>query len=284
MALTNAKEMIQKAKEGHYAVGHFNLNNLESYRAFLLAAESVKAPIILGVSGGTAKYMGGYRTIADAVRDYIDFLGITVPVALHVDHGTFEQCFEAVRGGFTSIMFDGSKLPFHENLEKTKFIVDLCHTNGITVEAEVGSIGEDKKNGELADIEQCEKIAALGVDFLAAGIGNIHGVYPDNWSGLNFDRLREIRSVTHEIPLVLHGGSGIPEEQIHEAISLGVCKINVNTECQMAFRDALKAYLKEDKDLEGKNYQTRLIMADALEAVQKCCVEKIKLFHSDGKA
>ena len=282
--LVNAKEMLEKALEGHYAVPQFNINNLEWTKSILLACEETKSPVILGVSEGAGKYMCGFETVTAMVKAMDKSLGITVPVALHLDHGGYDGCYSCIKAGFTSIMFDGSKLAFHENLEKTKFIVDLCHTNGITVEAEVGPIGEDKKNGELADIEQCEKMAALGVDFLAAGIGNIHGVYPENWSGLNFDRLREIRKVTNEIPLVLHGGSGIPEEQIHEAISLGVCKINVNTECQMAFRDALKAYLKADKDLEGKNYQTRLIMADALEAVQKCCVEKIKLFHSDGKA
>lgn len=289
MSLVNAKEMIRKAKEGHYAVGHFNLNNMEFVRAFLLAAEEKHSPIILGVSGGTAKYMGGYHTITDMVSDFIDYLGITVPVALHVDHGTFEQALDAIQGGFTSIMFDGSSLPIEENAEKTKYIVSLCRKKNISVEAEVGAIGnhvdvEEIKMGELAEPEECAKIAQLGIDMLAAGIGNIHGKYPEGWKGLDFNRLAEIQKVTNNIPLVLHGGSGIPSDMVQKAISLGVCKVNVNTECQVAFTEATKQYFVEGKDLLKNGFTPRAMLHDGLEAAKSKCIEKMELFGSIDKA
>ena len=247
MPYVNAKEMLSAAKRGHYAVGHFNLNNMESVRAFLLAAEEVKSPIILGVSGGTAKYMGGYRTIADMVRDFMDFLKITVPVCTHVDHGTYEEALSAIEGGFSSVMFDGSKYSIEENIEKTRHVVELAHAKNITVEAEVGAIGGEEDGrismGECADPEQCKRIADLGVDFLAAGIGNIHGKYPANWPGLRFDVLAAIQEKTGELPLVLHGGSGIPDEMVRKAITLGVSKVNVNTECQIAFTEATRKFI-----------------------------------------
>lgn len=288
MRLVNAKEMMQDASRGHYAVGHFNLNNMESIRAFLLAAQEMKSPVILGVSGGTAKYMGGYKTITDTVEGFMEFLEITVPVALHVDHGTYEQALDALKGGFSSIMFDGSSYPIDDNIAKTKYLVQLCREKGISLEAEVGAIGgeEDGKisEGECADPLECKRIADLGIDMLAAGIGNIHGKYPANWGGLHFDILQKIREVTGNIPLVLHGGSGIPEDQVRKAISMGVCKVNVNTECQMAFADAVAEYYKSGKDQESKGYVTRSILAPGLEAAKQKCMEKMRLFGSDGKA
>ena len=286
--LVNAKEMMQDASRGHYAVGHFNLNNMESIRCFLLAAEEVKSPVILGVSGGTAKYMGGYKTITDTVEGFIDFLDITVPVALHVDHGTYEQALAGLEGGFSSIMFDGSSYPIDDNIEKTKYLVKLCREKGISLEAEVGAIGgeEDGKisEGECADPAECKRIADLGIDMLAAGIGNIHGKYPADWKGLHFDILKKIREVTGNMPLVLHGGSGIPDEQVRKAIDLGVCKVNVNTECQMAFSDALRDYYLAGKDKESKGFVTRTVIAPALEAARQKAMEKMKLFGSVGKA
>ncbi|MBR6527186.1 MAG: class II fructose-1,6-bisphosphate aldolase [Lachnospiraceae bacterium] len=288
MGLVNAKEMLAKAKAGHYAVGHFNLNNMESVRAFLLAAEETRSPIILGVSGGTAKYMGGYKTIAHMVEDFMEFLKITVPVALHVDHGTYEEALAAIEGGFSSIMFDGSKYGIEENVEKTKYIVSLCKEKGITVEAEVGAIGGEEDGrmamGECADPNECAAIAALGIDMLAAGIGNIHGKYPADWKGLNFDVLAAIQDKTDGIPLVLHGGSGIPDDMIKQAIDLGVCKINVNTECQIAFTEATRKYIEEGKDLKGKGFTPRALLAPGLEATKQKCIEKMALFGSLGKA
>ena len=288
MPYVNAKEMLSAAKRGHYAVGHFNLNNMESVRAFLLAAEEVKSPIILGVSGGTAKYMGGYRTIADMVRDFMDFLKITVPVCTHVDHGTNEEALSAIEGGFSSVMFDGSKYSIEENIEKTRHVVELAHAKNITVEAEVGAIGGEEDGrismGECADPEQCKRIADLGVDFLAAGIGNIHGKYPANWPGLRFDVLAAIQEKTGELPLVLHGGSGIPDEMVRKAITLGVSKVNVNTECQIAFTEATRKFIEEGKDREGRGFTPRALLAPGLEATKAKCIEKMQLFGSVGKA
>ncbi len=288
MDLVSAKEMLIAAKRGHYAVGHFNLNNMESVRAFLLAAQETSSPIILGVSGGTAKYMGGYRTIADMVTGFMHFLKIAVPVALHVDHGTYEEALDAIDNGFSSVMFDGSKYPIAENVEKTRRIVELAHAKGISVEAEVGAIGGEEDGviamGECADPAECERIASLGVDFLAAGIGNIHGKYPADWKGLNFDVLAKIQEKTGELPLVLHGGSGIPADMVRKAISLGVSKVNVNTECQIAFTEATKKYFADGKDLESKGFTPRNLLAPGLEATKRVCVEKMTLFGSLGKA
>ena len=288
MPYVNAKEMLADAKKNRYAVGHFNLNNMESVRAFLLAAEEMKSPIILGVSGGTAKYMGGYKTISDMVRDFMDFLKITVPVCTHVDHGTYEEAMTAIDGGFTSVMFDGSKYPIDENLEKTREIVKRAHEKGITVEAEVGAIGGEEDGrismGECADPEQCKRIADLGIDFLAAGIGNIHGKYPEGWPGLRFDVLAAIQEKTGALPLVLHGGSGIPEDMVRKAISLGVSKVNVNTECQIAFTEATRKFIEEGKDRVGKGFTPRALLAPGLEATKAKCIEKMRLFGSVGRA
>lgn len=288
MKLVSATEMLQDAVRGHYAVGHFNLNNMESIRAFLLAAQESKSPIILGVSGGTAKYMGGYRTITDMVQGFMNFLDITVPVALHVDHGKYSEAIEAIDNGFSSVMFDGSSLPFYENIEKTKEVVKLAHAKGISVEAEVGGIGGEEdgriSRGECADPEQCKTIANLGIDFLAAGIGNIHGKYPSDWEGLHFDILDDIKNHVGNLPLVLHGGSLIPEEQIREAIKRGVAKINVNTECQIAFTEAVKKYFEAGKDKESKGFTPRAVLADGLEATKAMCIKKMSLFGSIGKA
>ncbi len=288
MALVSAKEMLIKAQREHYAVGHFNLNNMESIRAFLLAAQETSSPIILGVSGGTAKYMGGYRTIADTVKGFMDFLDITVPVALHVDHGKYEEALDAIENGFSSVMFDGSKYPIAENIEKTKRVVELAHAKRISVEAEVGAIGGEEDGriamGECADPLECERIASLGIDFLAAGIGNIHGKYPADWKGLNFEVLAAIREKTGDLPLVLHGGSGIPADQVKKAITLGVSKVNVNTECQIAACEATKQYFAEGRDLESKGYTPRAFLAPGLEATKRVCIEKMEMFGSLGKA
>ena len=274
MRLVNAKEMLRKAKEGHYAVGHFNLNNMESVRAFLLAAQETRSPIILGVSGGTAKYMGGYRTITDMVEDFMAYLDITVPVALHVDHGKYEEALDALNGGFSSVMFDGSKLPIEENLEKTRHIVELCREKNVSVEA----------MGECADPAECGQIAKLGIDMLAAGIGNIHGKYPADWKGLNFEVLAAIQKAAGDIPLVLHGGSGIPDDMVRQAISLGVCKVNVNTECQIAFTEATRKFIEDGRDLTGNGFTPRALLADGLVATKEKCIEKMTLFGSLGKA
>lgn len=288
MKLVSAKEMLDAAVRGHYAVGHFNLNNMESVRAFLLAAEEMRSPIILGVSGGTAKYMGGYRTISHMVQDFMDFLKITVPVALHVDHGKYTEALDAIENGFSSVMFDGSSYPIEENIVKTKEIVALAHAKGISVEAEVGGIGGEEdgriSRGECADPNECKMIADLGIDFLAAGIGNIHGKYPADWEGLHFDLLREIKEKIGDLPLVLHGGSCIPADQIRKAISLGVSKINVNTECQIAFTEATRNYFENGKDKESKGFTPRAVLAPGLEATKAMCIKKMELFGSVGKA
>ena len=288
MYLVSAKEMLQEAERGRYAVGHFNLNNMESVRAFLLAAQETHTPIILGVSGGTAKYMGGYRTITDMVQDFMHYLDINVPVALQVDHGKYEEALAAIEQGFSSVMFDGSSYPIEENIAKTKEVVRLAHAKGISVEAEVGGIGgeEDGKisMGECADPAQCEQMASLGIDFLAAGIGNIHGKYPADWKGLNFSLLGEIKRRTGDMPLVLHGGSCIPDDQIRKAISLGVGKINVNTECQMAFTEAVRKYIEEGRDLTSKGFAPRALLAGGLDATKAMCIKKMTLFGCLGKA
>ena len=288
MPYVNAKEMLAAAKRGHYAVGHFNLNNMESVRAFLLAAEEMKSPIILGVSGGTAKYMGGYKTIAHMVQDFMEYLKITVPVCTHVDHGTYEEALAAIDGGFTSVMFDGSKYPIDENIAKTRYIVELAHSKGITVEAEVGAIGGEEDGriamGECADPEECSRMKTLGVDFLAAGIGNIHGKYPEGWPGLRFDVLAAIQEKTGDLPLVLHGGSGIPDDMVRRAITLGVSKVNVNTECQVAFTEATRKFIEEGKDRVGRGFTPRALLAPGLEATKHKCIEKMTLFGSVGKA
>ncbi|MHC1735067.1 MAG: class II fructose-1,6-bisphosphate aldolase [Erysipelotrichaceae bacterium] len=288
MALVSAKEMLVKAREGQYAVGQFNINNLEWTKAILLTAEELKSPIILGVSEGAGKYMGGYRTIVGMVKGMIEDLKISVPVALHLDHGSFDGALKCIDAGFLSVMFDGSHLPIDENIAKTKELVELCHAKNISIEAEVGSIGGEEDGvigmGEVADVNECKKIADLGVDFLAAGIGNIHGKYPDNWKGLNFDVLGAIQSATGKLPLVLHGGSGIPDDMIKTAISLGVSKINVNTELQVFFAAATRKYIEAGKDLEGKGFDPRKLLKPGFEAIQAGVKEKIILFGSNNKA
>lgn len=286
--LVTAKEMLDKAKAGHYAVGHFNINNLEWTKSILAVAQELNSPVILGVSEGAGKYMTGYKTVAAMVKAMIEEMGITVPVALHLDHGSYEGCKKCIEAGFSSIMFDGSHLPIEENIEKTKELVKLAHENGMSIEAEVGSIGGEEDGvigaGEFADPEECKKIADLGVDFLAAGIGNIHGKYPANWPGLNFDVLAKVQEKTGTLPLVLHGGTGIPADMIKKAITLGVSKINVNTECQLAFADATRKYIEAGKDLEGKGFDPRKLLAPGAEAIKDTVREKIELFGSSNKA
>ena len=286
--LVTAKEMLDKAKAGHYAVGHFNINNLEWTKSILSVAQELNSPVILGVSEGAGKYMTGYKTVAAMVKAMIEEMGITVPVALHLDHGSYEGCKKCIEAGFSSIMFDGSHLPIEENIEKTKELVKLAHENGMSIEAEVGSIGGEEDGvigaGEFADPEECKKIADLGVDFLAAGIGNIHGKYPANWPGLNFDVLAKVQEKTGTLPLVLHGGTGIPADMIKKAITLGVSKINVNTECQLAFADATRKYIEAGKDLEGKGFDPRKLLAPGAEAIKDTVREKIELFGSANKA
>lgn len=286
--LVTAKEMLDKAKAGHYAVGHFNINNLEWTKSILAVAQELNSPVILGVSEGAGKYMTGYKTVAAMVKAMIEEMGITVPVALHLDHGSYEGCKKCIEAGFSSIMFDGSHLPIEENIEKTKELVKLAHENGMSIEAEVGSIGGEEDGvigaGEFADPEECKKIADLGVDFLAAGIGNIHGKYPANWPGLNFDVLAKVQEKTGTLPLVLHGGTGIPADMIKKAITLGVSKINVNTECQLAFANATRKYIEAGKDLEGKGFDPRKLLAPGAEAIKDTVREKIELFGSANKA
>jgi fructose-bisphosphate aldolase class II len=286
--LVSAKEMLDKAKAGHYAVGHFNINNLEWAKAVLLTAEECKSPVILGVSEGAGKYMTGYKTVAAMVKAMMGELNITVPVALHLDHGSYEGCLKCVEAGFSSIMFDGSHYPIDENVAKTKELVALAHKNGMSIEAEVGAIGGEEDGvvgmGECADPEECKKIADLGVDMLAAGIGNIHGKYPANWAGLSFETLDAIQQRTGDMPLVLHGGTGIPEDMIKKAISLGVAKINVNTECQLSFAAATRKYIEAGKDLEGKGFDPRKLLAPGAEAIKETVREKITLFGSANKA
>lgn len=286
--LVTAKEMLDKAKAGHYAVGHFNINNLEWTKSILAVAQELNSPVILGVSEGAGKYMTGYKTVAAMVKAMIEEMGVTVPVALHLDHGSYDGCKKCIEAGFSSIMFDGSHLPIEENIEKTKELVKLAHENGMSIEAEVGSIGGEEDGvigaGEFADPEECKKIADLGVDFLAAGIGNIHGKYPANWPGLNFDVLAKVQEKTGTLPLVLHGGTGIPADMIKKAITLGVSKINVNTECQLAFADATRKYIEAGKDLEGKGFDPRKLLAPGAEAIKDTVREKIELFGSANKA
>ena len=286
--LVSAKEMLLKAKEGKYAVGQFNINNLEWTKAILLTAQELNSPVILGVSEGAGKYMCGYKTVVGMVKGMIDELGITVPVALHLDHGSYEHAFKVIEAGFSSVMFDGSHYAIDENIEKTKEIIALAHSKGISVEAEVGSIGGEEDGvvggGEVADVNECKMIADLGVDMLAAGIGNIHGKYPENWAGLSFDTLAKIQEKTGKMPLVLHGGTGIPAEMIKKAISLGVSKINVNTECQLAFAAATRKYIEEGKDLQGKGFDPRKLLAPGFDAIKATVKEKMELFGSVGKA
>ncbi|MBQ8908237.1 MAG: class II fructose-1,6-bisphosphate aldolase [Clostridia bacterium] len=286
--LVSAKEMLQKAKEGHYAVGQFNINNLEWTKAILQTAEELKSPVILGVSEGAGKYMCGYTTIVGMVKGMIDELGITVPVALHLDHGSYEGAKACIAAGFSSVMFDGSHYPIEENIAKTKELVETCEKLGLSIEAEVGSIGGEEDGvvgmGECADPNECKMIADLGVSMLAAGIGNIHGKYPANWPGLRFDVLEEISKKVGAMPLVLHGGTGIPAEMIQKAIALGVSKINVNTECQLAFAAATRKYVEEGKDLEGKGFDPRKLLAPGVAAIKATVKEKMELFGSVGKA
>ncbi len=285
--LVSAKEMMKKAKEGHYAVGQFNINNLEWTKAILLTAQEQNSPVILGVSEGAGKYMAGYKTIVGMVKGMVEELNITVPVAIHLDHGSYEGALKAIDAGFTSVMFDGSHYEINENIEKTKEIIRIANEKGISVEAEVGSIGGEEDGvvgaGEVADPDECKLIADLGVDILAAGIGNIHGKYPENWQGLNFDVLAEIEKKTNPMPLVLHGGTGIPEDMIKKAISLGVSKINVNTECQLSFTAATRKYFEEGKDLSGKGFDPRKVLAPGFEAIKATVKEKMELFGSVNK-
>lgn len=286
--LVSAKEMLQKAKDGQYAVGQFNINNLEWTKAVLETAQENNSPVILGVSEGAAKYMCGFKTVASMVKAMDESLGITVPVALHLDHGSYEGAKKAIDAGFTSIMFDGSHYDIDENIEKTKEIVQIGKEKGFSVEAEVGSIGGEEDGvvgaGEVADPDECKMIADLGVDMLAAGIGNIHGVYPANWKGLDFDVLAAIQEKTGSMPLVLHGGTGIPEEMVKRAISLGVSKVNVNTECQLTFAAATRKYIEEGKDLQGKGFDPRKLLAPGVEAIKGTVKEKMELFGSINKA
>jgi len=280
--------MLEKAVAGHYAVGQFNINNLEWTKSILLTAEECKSPVILGVSEGAGKYMTGFKTVAAMVDAMIDELGITVPVALHLDHGTYEGCQKCIEAGFSSIMFDGSHYPIEENVAKTKELIAICREKGMSLEAEVGSIGGEEDGvvgqGECADPQECKMIADLGVDMLAAGIGNIHGKYPANWAGLSFETLDAIQKLTGDLPLVLHGGTGIPEDMIKKAIDLGVAKINVNTECQLSFADATRKYIEGGKDLEGKGYDPRKLLKPGAEAIMQTVKEKMELFGSVGKA
>ena len=286
--LVSAKEMLTKAKEGHYAVGQFNINNLEWAKAILLTAQEMNSPVILGVSEGAGKYMCGYKTIVGMVNGMIEELGITVPVALHLDHGTYEHCYKCIEAGFSSIMFDGSHYPIEENIEKTKELVKVAAEKGLSLEAEVGSIGGEEDGvvgmGECANPDECKMIADLGVTMLAAGIGNIHGKYPENWAGLSFETLAKVQEKTGKMPLVLHGGTGIPEDMIKKAIDLGVSKINVNTECQLSFAAATRKYVEEGKDLQGKGFDPRKLLAPGFEAIKATVKEKIELFGSANKA
>lgn len=286
--LVSANEMLEKARAGKYAVGQFNINNLEWTKSILLTAQELNSPVILGVSEGAGKYMTGFKTVAAMVSAMIDELNITVPVALHLDHGTYEGCYKCIKAGFSSIMFDGSHYPIEENIDKTKELVKIAHAMGLSLEAEVGSIGGEEDGvvgmGECADPNECKAIADLGIDFLAAGIGNIHGKYPANWQGLNFEVLENVKKAVGDMPLVLHGGTGIPADMIKKAISLGVAKINVNTECQLSFAAATRKYVEEGKDLQGKGFDPRKLLAPGAEAIKATVKEKMELFDSVGKA
>ena len=288
MALVSAKEMLEKARDGKYAVGQFNINNLEWTKAILQTAEELKAPVILGVSEGAGKYMTGFKTVADMVKAMIEEMKITVPVALHLDHGTYDGCYKCIKAGFSSIMFDGSHFPIDENVEKTKELVNVTKQLGLSLEAEVGAIGGEEDGvvgkGECADPEECKKIADLGVTMLAAGIGNIHGKYPANWEGLSFETLAAVKAKVGDMPLVLHGGTGIPTDMIKKAISLGVAKINVNTECQLAFQEATRKYIEAGKDLQGKGFDPRKLLADGCEAIKSTVKQKMEIFGCIGKA
>ena len=288
MALVSATEMLKKAKAGHYAVGQFNINNLEWTKAILATAQECNSPVILGVSEGAGKYMGGYDVVMGMVNGLIKDQNITVPVAVHLDHGSYDHCYKCMDAGFPSIMFDGSHYAIDENVAKTKELVEEAHKRGISIEAEVGSIGGEEDGvvgmGECADPDECKRIADLGIDFLAAGIGNIHGKYPENWAGLQFDVLDKIQQKTGDMPLVLHGGTGIPDDMIQKAISLGVAKINVNTECQLVFAEATRKYIEEGKDQQGKGFDPRKLLAPGAEAIKAKVKEKMELFGSVGKA
>ena len=286
--LVSAKDMLEKAREGKYAVGQFNINNLEWTKSVLLTAEELKSPVILGVSEGAGKYMTGFKTVAAMVEAMMEELNITVPVALHLDHGTYDGCYKCIKAGFSSIMFDGSHYPIEENIEKTKELVKVAHAMGLSLEAEVGSIGGEEDGvvglGECADPQECKAIADLGIDFLAAGIGNIHGKYPENWPGLRFDVLEQVKAAVGDMPLVLHGGTCIPEDMIKKAISLGVAKINVNTECQLSFAAATREYIEAGKDQKGKGFDPRKLLAPGADAIRATVKEKMELFGSVGKA
>ncbi|WP_425538577.1 class II fructose-1,6-bisphosphate aldolase [Microaceticoccus formicicus] len=286
--LVSAEKMLKDALKGKYAIGHFNINNLEWTKAVLETAEEMKSPVILGVSEGAGKYMGGFKTVVGMVKGMVEELNITVPVAIHLDHGSYDGAKKAIEAGFTSVMFDGSHYPIDENVEKTKEIVELAHSKGISVEAEVGAIGGEEDgvvgSGEIADPMECKRISELGIDFLAAGIGNIHGQYPENWKGLDFDALAKIQEQIGDMPLVLHGGTGISEEMIKESISLGVSKINVNTECQLAFAAATREYIEAGKDREGKGFDPRKLLAPGTAAIKEVVKEKMEIFGSINKA
>ena len=286
--LVSATEMLKKAVEGHYAVAQFNINNLEWTKAILATAQELNSPVILGVSEGAGKYMTGFKTVSAMVKAMIEEMNITVPVALHLDHGTYDGCYKCIKAGFSSIMFDGSHYAIEENVEKTKELVKVAHAMGLSIEAEVGSIGGEEDGvigmGECADPNECKMIADLGVDFLAAGIGNIHGKYPANWQGLSFETLAAVKEKVGDLPLVLHGGTGIPADMIKKAIDLGVAKINVNTECQLSFADATRKYVEAGKDLEGKGFDPRKLLAPGAEAIKATVKEKMELFGSVGKA
>ncbi|MDE5766863.1 MAG: class II fructose-1,6-bisphosphate aldolase [Clostridia bacterium] len=288
MALVSAKEMLEKARDGKYAVGQFNINNLEWTKSILQTAQELNAPVILGVSEGAGKYMTGFKTVADMVKAMIEELKITVPVALHLDHGTYDGCYKCIKAGFSSIMFDGSHLPIEENIAKTKELVAVTKQLGMSLEAEVGAIGGEEDGvvgkGECADPDECKKIADLGVTMLAAGIGNIHGKYPANWEGLSFETLAAVKAKVGDMPLVLHGGTGIPTDMIKKAISLGVAKINVNTECQLAFQAATRKYIEAGKDLQGKGFDPRKLLADGCAAIKETVKEKMEIFGCIGKA
>ena len=288
MPLVNAKEMLTKAKAGHYAVGQFNINNLEWTKSILLTAQELNSPVILGVSEGAGKYMCGYKTVVGMVNGMLEELNITVPVALHLDHGSYEGAKKCIEAGFSSIMFDGSHYPIEENIEKTKELVATCNKLGLSLEAEVGAIGGEEDGvvgmGECADPKECKMVADLGVTMLAAGIGNIHGKYPANWPGLSFETLAAIKEKVGDMPLVLHGGTGIPDDMIKKAISLGVAKINVNTECQLSFQEATRKYIEEGKDLQGKGFDPRKLLNPGFEAIKAKVKEKMELFGSVGKA
>ena len=286
--LVTAEEMLKKARAGKYAVGQFNINNLEWTKAILTTAQELNSPVILGVSEGAGKYMTGYKTVVGMVKGMLEELNITVPVALHLDHGSYEGCLKCVEAGFSSIMFDGSHYPIEENVAKTKELVEICKKNNMSLEAEVGSIGGEEDGvfgaGECADPDECKKIADLGVTMLAAGIGNIHGKYPENWKGLSFETLEAVKDKVGDMPLVLHGGTGIPADMIKKAISLGVAKINVNTECQLSFAAATRKYIEEGKDLQGKGFDPRKLLAPGAEAIKATVKEKMELFGSVGRA